>query len=199
PARRRVRGDPGGDRSQPAPGFHNGAAPGPQGWGVVSGGTWIILGASSSIARAFARIAADEGYDIVLAGRGFAHLERSAADIRVRAAVRVAIESFDATDFAGHPAFARRLSETIEGPIDLFLAFGTMPEQEAIDRDFALARLTIETNYLGAVSVLSAFAPILEARGAGHVVVLGSRAGERGRLESYVYGSAQRGLGACLQ
>ena len=46
---------------------------------------WLVLGASSAIARAFALVAARAGADIILAGRDLADLEINAADIRLRA------------------------------------------------------------------------------------------------------------------
>ena len=55
---------------------------------------WVVLGASSSVARAFARQAAAEGSDIVLAGRDRADLERTAADIRVRSGRRVEVRGY---------------------------------------------------------------------------------------------------------
>jgi NAD(P)-dependent dehydrogenase (short-subunit alcohol dehydrogenase family) len=78
--------------------------------------------------------------------------------------------------------------------LDVFLLFGAMPEQQAIDADFALALRTIAVNYAGAVSVLSRMAPYLEAQGGGRVVVLSSVAGDRGRLKNYVYGTAKGAL-----
>lgn len=74
-----------------------------------------------------------------------------------------------------------------------------MPEQDDIDRDFALAARIVNVNYLGALSVLQHLSPVLEAQGAGHVVVLSSVAGDRGRLKNYVYGSAKAGLNTYLQ
>ena len=46
--------------------------------------SWIILGASSSIGRAFARIVAQDGAAIVLAGRDIVDLERTAQDVEAR-------------------------------------------------------------------------------------------------------------------
>jgi short-subunit dehydrogenase len=162
-------------------------------------GTWLILGASSSIARAFARASAADGFGVMLAGRDLDDLERTAADIRVRAGVAAGIADFDARAFDTHGRFAAKMASDIAGPLHLFLAFGAMPEQEAMDRDFRLAREAIETNYLGVVSLLSAFAPIVEGRGQGHIVALSSVAGDRGRLKNYIYGSAKAGMSAYLQ
>ncbi len=159
---------------------------------------WLILGASSSVARAFARQAAADGSDILLAGRDREDLERAAADLRVRAGRRVEVLDFDATDPESHAAFAER-SAALAERLDVFLAFGFMPSQAEMDADPGLAIDTIAVNYAGAVSILSHLAPLLEAKGRGSVVALSSVAGDRGRLKNYVYGSAKAGLNAYLQ
>jgi NAD(P)-dependent dehydrogenase (short-subunit alcohol dehydrogenase family) len=75
---------------------------------------------------------------------------------------------------------AGRLDQKYQGNQPWFLCFGMMPTETAVEQDFALARSTIESYYLGAVSFLSHFAPILEAQRGGHIVILGSVAGDRG-------------------
>lgn len=161
--------------------------------------TWLVLGASSSISRAFALEVAARGCDLLLAGRDLEDLERNAADITVRHDVAANAVAFDATDFDTHEAFVTDCRAQIDGVMNVFLAFAMMPHQTDIDADFSLARRTIETTYLGAVSVLARLVPHLEAQGGGRVVVLGSVAGDRGRPKNYVYGSAKAGLHAYLQ
>jgi short-subunit dehydrogenase len=162
--------------------------------------TWLVLGASSAIARAFARAAAAEGADIVLAGRDRDDLDKSAGDIALRSGRRATVLDFDALDYASHEAAITRAREAAgTGTLNIFLAFGTMPPQAEIDRDARLAFRTIESNYVGAVSILQAAAPVLEAQKRGAVVALSSVAGDRGRIKNYVYGSAKAGLSAYLQ
>ena len=169
----------------------------------MSAATWVVLGASSSIARAFALEAAAEGANVVLAGRDRDDLDRSAADIGIRHNVAVRVAEFDAEAIDTHDAFVAKCAELAAefggGPLNVFLAFGLMPDQAAIDRDPDQAQRTIQATYAGAVSVLHRLAPKLEAQGKGHVVVLGSVAGDRGRIKNYVYGSAKAGLHAYLQ
>lgn len=161
--------------------------------------TWLVLGASSPIARAFAREAASRGARVILAGRDLEDLEHTAADVRIRQQTGAEVIPFDAIAYDTHDAFARACASGAEGELNVFLAFGVMDDQAAIDRDFALARRTIEGTYVGAVSVLARLAPELERRGRGRVCVLGSVAGDRGRPKNYVYGSAKAGLHAYLQ
>lgn len=160
--------------------------------------TWLILGGSSSVARAFARQAAAEGADILLAGRDMDDLQRTAADVALRSGRHAEALSFDAEAVDDHERFVADC--VARSPrLDVFLLFGAMPDQAAIDADFALAQRTIQVNYLGAVSVLSRLAPHLETQGAGRVVVLSSVAGDRGRPKNYVYGSAKGALNLYLQ
>ena len=160
--------------------------------------TWLILGGSSSVGRAFALQAAAGGADILLAGRDLADLERTAADVRVRTGRRAEAIAFDADPDSDHDGFVA--SCRARGvKLDVFLLFGAMPAQEAIDHDFALARQTVTVNYLGAMSILARLAPLLAAQGGGSIVVLSSVSGDRGRRKNYVYGSAKAALNTYLQ
>ncbi|MBI1244570.1 MAG: SDR family NAD(P)-dependent oxidoreductase [Alphaproteobacteria bacterium] len=162
--------------------------------------TWLILGASSAIARAFARVAAIRGADVLLAARDIDDAGATAVDIAIRTGRRAEVVAFDATDEAAHAALVERARAFAgEGTLNVFLAFGAMPEQSAIDADPMLVGPTIAANFTSAAVLLHRLAPVLEARGAGAVVALGSVAGDRGRLKNYVYGSAKAGLHAYLQ
>ncbi|MBV8167372.1 MAG: SDR family NAD(P)-dependent oxidoreductase, partial [Alphaproteobacteria bacterium] len=159
-----------------------------------NGRTWLVLGASSSVARAFARLVAAQGAAVLLAGRDVDDLERSASDLRARHGVSAHVLPFDARERATIAALVAHCRDLPAGTLDVFLAFGSMPEQAAMEADPTLAVHTIEATYTGAVEVLLGLAPLLEAGKQGHVVVLGSVAGDRGRLKNYVYGSAKAGL-----
>ena len=165
----------------------------------MTGQTWLVLGGSSAIANAFAHEAAAAGHAILLAGRDPDDLKRSAADIAIRHGVKAEALAFDAVDYDGHPDFMAACRQKADGTLNLLLAFALMPEQSDMEQDFALARKAIEATYLGAASILSAAAPVFEEQKAGHVVVIGSVAGDRGRIKNYIYGSAKAGLHAFVQ
>jgi short-subunit dehydrogenase len=65
---------------------------------------WLVLGASSSIARAFVREVCRRGAAITLAGRDVADLEASAADARLRGATSARVLPCDAADAASRAA-----------------------------------------------------------------------------------------------
>ena len=67
--------------------------------------TWLVLGGSSSVARAFARAAGAQGADILLAGRDLDDLQRTAADVALRTGCRAEAVRFDAEATDEHPEF----------------------------------------------------------------------------------------------
>ena len=165
-----------------------------------SGRCWLVLGASSSVARAFARLVAEAGATVLLAGRDRTDLQRSAADLKVRYGAVTEVLGFDALDRASQRLLVDAVRALApEGTLDIFLAFGDMPEQAAMEHDPDLALRAITATFSGAASLLLDLAPRLEAGRAGRVIILGSVAGDRGRLKNYVYGSAKAGLHAYLQ
>ncbi|MSO70476.1 MAG: SDR family NAD(P)-dependent oxidoreductase [Alphaproteobacteria bacterium] len=164
----------------------------------MSAGTWIIVGGSSAIARACARRVAAAGADVVLAGRDRADLEHSAADLRVRFGVDARVTEFDATNPDAPAALVAGVQQAAR-PLNLLLAFATMPEQAAVEADRALLRRGFAVNLVAAAALLDSFAPLLEAQGAGRVLVFGSVAGDRGRRSNYAYGAAKAGLAAFVE
>lgn len=162
--------------------------------------TWLILGASSAVARAFAREAAAHGAALLLAGRDMEDLERQAADLSIRYEVPAVPMRFEARDLASHAGFvAECRSRAADGLLNVFLAFGVMPEQTEADADPQVAAAMVEANFTGAASVLGALAPVLEAQRGGTVVALGSVAGDRGRKRNFLYGATKAALLTYLQ
>lgn len=156
---------------------------------------WVILGASSSIARALAHEIARHGSSLILAGRDIDDLELTAVDIKIRYAVSVEILSFDAAAKETHADFVKACGTLANGKtLNIALLFGDMPSQAEMDEDHGKIFSCIESTYTGAVSILHEFSPILEEQKAGRILAFGSVAGDRGRLKNYVYGSAKAGL-----
>ncbi len=156
----------------------------------------LVLGANSDAAHAIATtFAREERADLYLASRDMALLEKRAADIRVRCDVRTRALFFDAEDPDSHRAFYEALDPRPDG---VALAFGRLGDQERAQRDFAEARRILETNFVGAVSILEIIAADFERRGHGFIIGLGSVAGERGRQSNYVYGAAKGALALYL-
>ncbi|MEO1536609.1 MAG: SDR family oxidoreductase [Pseudomonadota bacterium] len=159
--------------------------------------TWLILGATSTIARAFARQAAMRGDSLLLAGRDMTEMEWIAADCAMRGAPQADVIGFDARDPATFAPIAER-AEATEGTLSVAVFVGSMPDQAEIDADPSLVDGTITDSFTGPARLLTMLAPLMEARKAGTVAGVGSVAGDRGRLGNYVYGASKAGFHAYL-
>ena len=161
--------------------------------------TWIILGASSAIARAFAIKAATKQANIILAGRDEEDLQRTAADIRLRSHSVVETLYFDASNFHGLQEFVNNCQQKAIGHLNIFLAYATMPNQSEMEEHPQLIEKIVETNYLSAMTLLTLFAKVLKQQKAGKIVALSSVSADRGRVKNYIYGSTKAGLHVFLQ
>lgn len=159
--------------------------------------TWIILGATSSMARALARHVAGDGAGLLLCGRDIEDLAATAADCEARGAALAEVMKFDARDASGFQAIVDRAAGE-EGEINCAVFVGSMPEQDAIDEDPTLIEGVVADSHVGPATFLQMLAPLMEERGQGTVVGVGSVAGDRGRIGNYVYGSAKAGFATYL-
>jgi len=157
---------------------------------------WIlVLGANSDMARATARRFAQAGYNIYLASRNTEELDKEVQHLELKYQIKAQAQFFDALDFSSHASFYSELDPKPSGAV---LAFGILGDQTQAQDDFQHARMIIETNYTGAVSILEIIAAELERHGHGFIVGISSVAGDRGRQSNYMYGSAKAGLSAYL-
>lgn len=164
----------------------------------MSAGRIIILGATSHIAEALARIYAAEGAELMLVGRGADRLEHLARDLRIRGASQVDVA---AADLARAEHAADKLAEWSGArPVRaIFLFYGVLGEQAQAESDLAYAADLLQVAFTSAALWCQASANLLEAQDAGSLVVAGSVAGDRGRQSNYVYGAAKAGLGVLVQ
>ncbi len=159
--------------------------------------TWIILGASSTIAKAFTRSVAEQGANVVLAGRRMDDLQATAADAQARGAASTHPVMFDARD----PATFQTIIDVATaqgGTINCAVFVGSMPAQDAIDADPAILDGVIADSLTGPARFLQMLAPVLQENGKGSIVGVGSVAGDRGRVGNYVYGAAKAGFATYL-
>ena len=159
--------------------------------------TWIILGATSTIAKAFTRSVAEQGAHVILAGRRMDDLNATAADAEARGAAGTTTVMFDARDPATFQAILDAAAAQT-GNVNCAVFVGSMPAQDAIDADPALLDGVIADSLTGPARFLQMLAPVLQAQGDGFVVGVGSVAGDRGRVGNYVYGAAKAGFATYL-
>ncbi|MEL6321031.1 MAG: SDR family oxidoreductase [Cyanobacteria bacterium J06626_14] len=159
----------------------------------------LIIGATSSIARALAHRLAQQGASLHLAARDQSEIERIVNDLAIRYQVPVSWSLFEADAYAFHQDLIDKAADCM-GQLDgIFVSMGELGDQERAQVDVKHACNIIQSNYTGVVSVLSHGANFLEQQGHGFIVGLSSVAGDRGRQSNYVYGSAKGALSLFLQ
>ena len=160
----------------------------------------LVLGGSSEIAQAIvARLVPARCRTVVLAGREGPRLVDAVARAKDAGADVAEWVAFDATDSAGHAAFADRVFDRF-GDIDLVVvAAGVLGDQESDERDPGAAAAVLTTNFAGLAPAMLAVAGRLRRQGYGRLVVLSSVAGLRARKANFVYGSSKAGLDAFSQ
>lgn len=159
--------------------------------------TIVLLGGTSEIGRAIVdELLSPAARTLVLACR---RPDEAQPERFARQGLNVVVEHFDAAATETHDAFVRRLA-TEHGDLDVVVvAFGVLGSQAEFDADPQAAAEAVHVNYTGAVTATLAVAGQMRRQGHGHIAVLSSVAGERGRASNFVYGSSKAGLDAFAQ
>jgi len=158
----------------------------------------LIIGATSAIAEATARLFAARGDSLFLVARDADRLQSIATDLGVRGAVRVAITTLDVTAFDAHAAVIDAASLALGGIDTVLIAHGTLSDQGECQGSIDTLRREFAINALSTMALLTPLANMLEAQGFGTLAVISSVAGDRGRQSNYVYGSAKAALSVFL-
>jgi decaprenylphospho-beta-D-erythro-pentofuranosid-2-ulose 2-reductase len=156
----------------------------------------LILGATSAIAAEVAALCAARGDRLYLVGRS---PDKMQALIQVLGAAVVGHECCDLDELDLAETRVARAIDQLGGLDNALIAHGYLGDQARSERDVAYAQKIIVTNFTSAVSLLMPIASHLESQGSGHVAVITSVAGERGRPRNYTYGAAKRGLSCYLE
>ena len=151
----------------------------------------LILGATSSIARACSEIFASRRCNLFLVSRDISELERIAVDLRIRYNVDVDYAFFDITQLDSHTIFFETLIDKM-GSIDgILMAVGLI---DKLDYQNVIA-----ANFTGPISFLEHYVKYLTTQKKGFIIGLSSVAGDRGRKPNYVYGASKAALTTYLQ
>jgi len=159
----------------------------------------LIIGATSAIAQATARLFAAKGDALFLVGRGNEKVTSVANDLKVRGAAKAETMSVDLLDFDQHPLILKQAIASLGGLDVVLIAHGTLGDQQKSAEDYTVAERELRTNLLSVISLLTPIANYFEEQKSGVIAVISSVAGDRGRQSNYVYGTAKGGLDIFLQ
>ncbi len=159
----------------------------------------LIIGATSAIAEATARLYAEQGDRLHLVARDGDKLGAIAADLRVRGADQVSQSLLDVTDYARHEAVVDESWGVLEGCDLVLIAHGALPDQAASEADLDRTLDALHINGLSVISLLTLLANRFEAQGRGTIAVIGSVAADRIRRGNYTYGTAKLAVTGFLE
>lgn len=165
----------------------------------------VVSGAGTGIGAASARCLADDGFDVVLAGRRLARLEATAAELRsAHPLASITCRPTDVTDPDAVSSLARFVAEEF-GTVHALVNNAGAPATAHTSDLHDLVRAWTQTylsNTISAVLMTTAFEPLL-ARPGGRVVLVGSQVARTGSatpayvaakaaLEGYLLATAAR-------
>ena len=159
----------------------------------------LIIGATSAIAKATARLYATLGYKLHLVARNEKALQATANDLSVRGASEVSFSILDVNHFEKHEDILRMAMTSLNRIDVALICHGSLPDQQASEKDFDLARHEINTNGLSVISLLTTLSGYFVEQEHGTIAVVTSVAGDRGRQSNYVYGSVKAMVSTYLQ
>ncbi len=159
----------------------------------------LIIGATSAIAEAIARIFAQRGDQLYLVARNMHRLNAIAKDLSIRNGTTFDFAQLNVNEVEVHEQLINKAFNAL-GKIDIVLiAHGTLPEQKVCESDVGITLEELNTNATGTISLLTHIANKLEKQKSGSIAVITSVAGDRGRQSNYVYGTAKGMVSIFLQ
>ena len=158
----------------------------------------LIIGATSAIAEAAARIFATRGDALFLVARNAEHLRAVVADLNIRGAARTDSTTLDVTDFAAHDTVIEKAERDLGGIDVALIAHGTLSDQAQCEQSVDVMRREFDINALSTLALLTSLANRMDARRSGTLAVISSVAGDRGRQSNYVYGAAKAAVSTFL-
>jgi decaprenylphospho-beta-D-erythro-pentofuranosid-2-ulose 2-reductase len=163
----------------------------------------VIIGASTGMGAALARVLAARGYAVALIGRQGDKLSELARDINGGGNGLAHAYAHDVREYDVAPElFSRVASDMASDGAGLRLAVyaaGVMPAETQGAWSFEDERAMIETNVLGAMRWLDLAAAAFQRSGGGTLAAISSVAGDRGRRGNSAYMASKAALSTFLE
>jgi len=164
----------------------------------VSGKKILIVGATSAIAEATARLWAARGDALYLLARNRERAQAIADDLKLRGATDAQAGALDVADFSAHAGAIDRAIASLGGLDIALFAHGTLPDQARCDADTDYALREFAVNATATIALANRIVRVFEAQGFGALAAISSVAGDRGRASNHLYGAAKAAVGAYL-
>lgn len=160
----------------------------------------IIVGASSGIGAALVRHLAKQDYLVAALARREAKLQALCEQVNVAVENgRVLPYTHNVTDYEAIPGLFQTIVRDLGGLDLIVYVAGVQPPVALNEYNFEKDQAMINVNVLGAIGWLNQAALRFERAGSGHIVGIGSIAGDRGRVGGPVYNSSKAALATYLE
>jgi short-subunit dehydrogenase len=159
----------------------------------------IIVGASSGVGAALARRLAHEGYMLALVARRIDRLEALAAELNHASRAGPFAYQHDVVNGAEVPALLEQIVNDL-GRLDLLVyCAGVLYPSNPTMYNTAQDQLVFQVNLIGAAAWINPVARRFQQQRAGHIVGIGSIAGDRGRRGLPAYTASKAALHTYLE
>ena len=141
--------------------------------------TWVILGGTSAVATAYARLKAAGGHNILLVGRNKKALQENIADMAARTSGTVTSYACDlgAVDkVETHWAAIKKAAGQIDG---VLLAYGVLGDQDQSQTDMKMLADNLRVNFVSSALWAELAFHAFAFQGHGQLTLIGSVAGDR--------------------
>ncbi|HOJ36666.1 MAG TPA: SDR family oxidoreductase [Ignavibacteriales bacterium] len=155
----------------------------------------FIVGANSDIAKETVKYFAKDGFNFIFGVRDTKQLDDFVMDIQIKFRINCKVIEFDITKYETHETIWESIKNEVT---DVMVAAGYLPQQKLAEKEWSICFNTINVNFTGAISILNLVANTFEERKKGCIIGISSVAGDRGRKDNYIYGSAKAGFTAYL-
>ncbi len=159
----------------------------------------LVIGATSAIASATARLFAGDGDRIFLIGRNESRLQATADDLAVRGATFTGWQVLDVNALDRHDNVLTQAEQALGGFDIVLIAHGTLPDQARCQASAEMMVQEFRTNAISTMALLTRIAEMMEKARHGRIAVITSVAADRGRQSNYVYGAAKAAVDTFLE
>ena len=161
--------------------------------------TALIVGASSGVGAALARRLAREGCALGLVARRIDRLQTLCDEITAKHYIRAFAYQHDVTNTKEIPALLAQIINDL-GDLDLFIyCAGVLIPNDPTAYHAAEDQFVLQVNLVGAAAWINPVAQRFQQKHAGHIVGIGSIAGDRGRRGMPAYTASKAGLHTYLE
>ncbi len=158
----------------------------------------LVIGASSGIGAALVKELVQQGYLVAAVARREALLQTLSQSLNTNG-TRVLTYSHNVTDYAEVPGLFQTITQALGGLELVAYVAGVQPAVGLQEYNFEKDLAMVKVNLLGAMAWLNETAVRFERAGQGHIIGIGSVAGDRGRIAFPGYHTSKAGLHTYLE